>query len=50
LCQWPCPRSYAMVLDDVVRAFFQDVMREHGARIEQLVQAHVAHMREGHRP
>jgi hypothetical protein len=45
--QESCTKSYAAVLDEVVGKFFEDFMREHGGRIRELAQEHLARVRKG---
>jgi len=47
LAQESCAKSYAVVLDQVVDDFFEDLMREQGIRIRELAQEHLACMQGG---
>jgi len=45
--QESCVKSYGTVLDEVVGGFFEDFMHEHGPRLRELAQEHMAHVRKG---
>jgi hypothetical protein len=42
-----CVKSYGTVLDEVVEGFFEDFMHEHGTRLRELAQEHLACVRDG---
>jgi hypothetical protein len=45
--QESCVESYTMVLDEIVREFFEDFMDKHGAYVHELVQAHLERLQKG---
>jgi hypothetical protein len=45
--QEACAKSYGTVLDEVVEGFFEDFMHEHGTRLRELAQEHLARVRKG---